>query len=121
MQALRGRGNIYPTHSCFTSALYGGEWSASRPGTALPPGKGPQVPTGLETGCASELIWSRRLEEKSFVSAGDQTPVVQSVIRHYTDANLRGQFLSANFQIQWLTLLLRIRDASGSNLGDRLS
>jgi hypothetical protein len=120
MQALRGRGNIYPTHSCLTSALDGGEWSASRPGSALPPGKGTPVPIGLETGCASELIWSRRLEEKSFASAGDP-PVVQSVIRHYTDANLRGQSLSATFPIQWLTLLLRIRDASGSNLGDRLS
>jgi hypothetical protein len=30
----------------FTSALDGGEWSASRPGHALPPGKEPLVPIG---------------------------------------------------------------------------
>jgi hypothetical protein len=29
-----------------------GEWSASRPSSALPPGKGPPVPTGQEAGWA---------------------------------------------------------------------
>jgi hypothetical protein len=33
-----------------------GEWSASRPGRALPPGKGPTVPTGKEAGWAQS--WS---------------------------------------------------------------
>jgi hypothetical protein len=37
-----GGGGI--TYSFLTSALEGGEWSASRPGRALPPGKGPPVP-----------------------------------------------------------------------------
>jgi hypothetical protein len=36
----------YSSYSYLTSALDGGEWSASRPGRALPPGKGPPVPTG---------------------------------------------------------------------------
>jgi hypothetical protein len=33
-------------YSYLTSALDGGEWSASRPGRALPPGKEPPVPIG---------------------------------------------------------------------------
>jgi hypothetical protein len=38
-----------------------GEWSASRPGRALPPGKGPPVPIGQETGWAPEPVWKQRL------------------------------------------------------------
>jgi hypothetical protein len=33
----------YSSYLFLTSALYGGEWSASRPGLALAPGKGPTV------------------------------------------------------------------------------
>jgi hypothetical protein len=40
----------YSTYSFLTSALDGGEWSASRPGRALPPGKGPPVLFGQEAG-----------------------------------------------------------------------
>jgi hypothetical protein len=32
---------MYSSYSFTTSVLYGGEWSASRPGRALPPGRGP--------------------------------------------------------------------------------
>jgi hypothetical protein len=46
---------------------------------------GPPVPIVQEAGCASELVWTQRLEEKYFASAGDRTPAFQSVIRHYTD------------------------------------
>jgi hypothetical protein len=42
------------------------EWSASRTGRALPPGKGPAVPIGQEAGWAPEPVWTQRLEEKSF-------------------------------------------------------
>jgi hypothetical protein len=35
----------YSSYSFLTSALEGGEWSASRSGRALPPGKEPPVPT----------------------------------------------------------------------------
>jgi hypothetical protein len=72
------------SYSFFTSALDGGEWSASRKGCALAPGKDPSVPTVYEAGWASDLVWTQRLEEKSFASAGDRNPVVQSVFRHYT-------------------------------------
>jgi hypothetical protein len=75
----------YSTYSFLTSALDGGEWSASRPARALPPGKGPSVPIVQKTGWAPEPVWTQRLEEKSSVSIGDRIPVVQSVVRHYSD------------------------------------
>jgi hypothetical protein len=50
--------------SFLTSALDGGEWSASRPGRVLPLPKGPPVPTGKEAGRAPEPVWIYRLEEK---------------------------------------------------------
>jgi hypothetical protein len=40
----------YSSYSVLTSALDRGEWSASRPGRALPPDKGPQVPIVEEIG-----------------------------------------------------------------------
>jgi hypothetical protein len=46
----------------------------------------PRFTTGeQEAGWASELISAQRLEEKSFASARDRTPVVQSVVIHYND------------------------------------
>jgi hypothetical protein len=68
----------YSSYSFTTSALDGGEWSASRPGRALPPGKGPPVPIAQEAGWAPEPVWTQRLEEKSFAPAGDRTPIARS-------------------------------------------
>jgi hypothetical protein len=48
------------------------------PAALLPPVKGPPVPIVQEAG------WAPELEEKSFAPAGDRTPIVQSVVRHYT-------------------------------------
>jgi hypothetical protein len=48
----------YSSHSFSTSALDGGEWSASRPGRPLAPGKGPPVPTVQETGWTPEPVWT---------------------------------------------------------------
>jgi hypothetical protein len=76
---------IYSTYSFLTSALDGGECSASRPGRALSPGKEPPSPIVQKAGRASELVWTQRVEEKSFPSAGDRKLVVQSVVTHYTD------------------------------------
>jgi hypothetical protein len=73
------------SYSYVTSVVDGGEWSASRPGCALPPGKGPPVPIGQEAGWAPELVWTQRLEENSSASVRDQTPVIQSVVSHCTD------------------------------------
>jgi hypothetical protein len=73
-------GEEYSPYSYLTSALDGGEWSASRPGRALPP-----VPIGQEAGWAPEPVWTQRLEGKPSASVGDRTSVVQSVVSHYTD------------------------------------
>jgi hypothetical protein len=53
----------YSSYSFMTSALDGGEWSASRSGRALPPGKGPPVPIGQEAGWAPEPVWTQRLDK----------------------------------------------------------
>jgi hypothetical protein len=74
----QGRERMYSSYSFTTSALDGGEWSASRPGRALAPEKGPPVPIVQETRWVSEPVWTQRLEEKSFVSAGDRTPIARS-------------------------------------------
>jgi hypothetical protein len=49
---------------------------------------------GWEAGWTSELVWTQRLEEKSFAFAGDQTPVNQSVVRRYTDWASKGRMSS---------------------------
>jgi hypothetical protein len=51
---------IYSSHLILTSALDAGEWSESRPGHALPPGKGPPVPIVQEAGWAPEPVWTQR-------------------------------------------------------------
>jgi hypothetical protein len=52
------------------------------PAALLPPGKGPPVPIIQEAGLAPRA--GLDTEEKSFDPAGDRTPVVQPVVRHYT-------------------------------------
>jgi hypothetical protein len=42
------------------------------------PGKDPTVPIVQEAGWASELVWTQRLEEKSFAPAEDRTPIARS-------------------------------------------
>jgi hypothetical protein len=68
----------YSSYSFSTSALDGGEWSASRPGRALLPGKGPPVPNVQEAGWAPEPVWTQRSEEKSFATAGDRISIARS-------------------------------------------
>jgi hypothetical protein len=68
----------YSSYSFSTSAIDVGEWSASRPGHALPPGKGPPIPIVQEAGWAPEPVWAQRLEEKSSAPAGDRTPNARS-------------------------------------------
>jgi hypothetical protein len=45
----------------------------------------PLVPTGYKARWASELVWAQMLEKKILCLCRDQTLVVQSVIKHYTD------------------------------------
>jgi hypothetical protein len=77
-------GEKYRSYSLLTSVIE--VWFASRSGRALPLGKDPRthwiggwvdLTTGLDT----------KPEEKSFASCGYRTPVVQSVVRHYSDAS----------------------------------
>jgi hypothetical protein len=78
----------YSSYSFSTSALDGYEWSVSRPGRSLPPGKGPPVPVVQEAGWAPEPVWTQTLEEKSFrLCRGSNLDrsVVHPVARHYTD------------------------------------
>jgi hypothetical protein len=64
------------------------------PAALYPRGKDSPVPIGQEAGWAPEPVWTQRLEEKSSASVGDRTPVVQSVVRHYTDWGLAWQQIS---------------------------
>jgi hypothetical protein len=67
----------YSSYSFSTSALDGGEWSASCPGHALAPRKGPPVSIAQDTGWVPELVWTQRLEDK-FASTGDRTSIAWS-------------------------------------------
>jgi hypothetical protein len=70
----------YSSYSFLTLALNGGEWAASRPSHALPLGKDTWHQLNRRLG--GPQSWSgQTLEEKS--SAGDQTPLIQSVVTHY--------------------------------------
>jgi hypothetical protein len=45
----------------------------------------PIVPIVQGAGWAPEPVWAQRLEERCFASAGDRTPIVQSVVTHYNE------------------------------------
>jgi hypothetical protein len=60
MEALGGE-RRYSSYSFSTSALDGDEWSASRPGRALPHGKGPPDLIVQEAGWAPEPVWTQKL------------------------------------------------------------
>jgi hypothetical protein len=76
----------YSSYSFLTSALDGGEWSASR---TLPPGKEPPVPithwigvwvgprAGLDAGARRKILCPCR-------GSNLDRPIVQPVVRHYT-------------------------------------
>jgi hypothetical protein len=60
----------YSSYSYLTSVLDVGEWSVSRPGRALPPGKEPPVPIEQEAEWAPEPVWTQRLEENPLHLSG---------------------------------------------------
>jgi hypothetical protein len=78
---------MYSSYSFFTLALGGGEWSKSCPGRALPLGKEPLLPIGLEAGWASELVWTQARVKVLYLCwrSNPSHVVIQSVVRHYTD------------------------------------
>jgi hypothetical protein len=67
-----------------TSALDGGQWSASRP-AALAPRREAPVPIGMEAGWAPDPVWTLWSREESLIPAGNQTPPVQPLARRHTD------------------------------------
>jgi hypothetical protein len=67
----------YNSYSFLTSALDGGEWSASRPGRSLPPEKDLRYPLYRKLG-GPQSRPGQRLEEKSFAPAGDRTSIALS-------------------------------------------
>jgi hypothetical protein len=80
MEAQGGE-RMYSSHSFMTSALDEGEWSASRPGRALCPGKGPPYPLNRRLGGPQSRSGHRGYRKNPLPVPG---PVVQSVARHYT-------------------------------------
>jgi hypothetical protein len=55
------------------------------PAALYPRGKDNPVPIVQGAGWAPESVWTQRLEEKYSVPVGDRTPIIQPVVRHYTD------------------------------------
>jgi hypothetical protein len=69
IEALGG-GEEYISYLFTTFALDGGEWSVSRLGCTLLPGKDPQYPLDRRLG-GPKNWFGHRLEENSFASGGD--------------------------------------------------
>jgi hypothetical protein len=67
----------YSCYSFSTSALDGGELSASRFGRTSPPGKGPPVLLVQEAGWALEPVWTQRLRKNPFASSRDRTSIAR--------------------------------------------
>jgi hypothetical protein len=70
-------------HIFFTSALVGGEWSASRPGRFTPEERIPPYPLDRVGGPQSRS--GRYREEKNLALAGNRNQAAQPVTRRYTD------------------------------------
>jgi hypothetical protein len=76
----------YSSYSFTTSALDGGDWSASRPGRSLPPGKGPRYPFDRRLGGPQSRSEHRGRRKNPLLLPGiePRSTVVQLVFRHYT-------------------------------------
>jgi hypothetical protein len=88
LMEAQGEEKVYNFYSFTTSALEVGEWSASRPGRTLPPGKGPLDTHWTGGWMGPEPVWTKSLEEKSSCLCPGwnlDRSVVQSVARHCTD------------------------------------
>jgi hypothetical protein len=72
---------------------------SATPHSLFTPGKVLRLPIGKEAGW-DQLIWTQRLEEKFFASAGDRTLVVQSAVRHYTDWDTPGDVSTLSSSLQ---------------------
>jgi hypothetical protein len=68
----------YSSYSFSTSALDEGEWSASRPGRALAPEKGPPVPIVQGLGGPQSGSGDEDTGKNPFASAGDRNTTVKA-------------------------------------------
>jgi hypothetical protein len=75
------------SYSFLSWALDGGEWSASHPGRALPRGKDHRYPLYRRLGGPQSRSGHMLLEKSFCLCRGSNLdlPVVQYVLRHYTD------------------------------------
>jgi hypothetical protein len=62
----------YSYFSVLTSALDWGRMVSVTPRPRFTPGERTSVPSVQEAGWASKLVWTQRLEEKSFPSGGNR-------------------------------------------------
>jgi hypothetical protein len=72
----RQGGEEYSSYSFLTSTLYGGEWSVSRPGRALPPEKDLLCPLDRRPGGLQSWSGYRSYRKKSLASAWNRTTVM---------------------------------------------
>jgi hypothetical protein len=113
----------YSSYSFSTSALDGGEWSASRPGRALAPEKGPPVPIIQEAGWAPEPVWTQRLEKQYFSLCRRSNPdrPVKPVARHYTNcATWLKLFTHCLLCLKTVTRRIRVHRTQGNEGGERI-
>jgi hypothetical protein len=87
-----------------TSALVGGEWSASRPGRLTPPGKERAVPIGWEAGWTSDPVWTTWRGEKScfYWDSNFEPSAVQPVTSRYTDCATPAAYPQRHFILKIL-------------------
>jgi hypothetical protein len=78
-----GGGRGYSS-SFFTSALDGVSGQHHAPAALYPRGKDPGTHC-IGGWVGSRAVWTLDLEEKSSGPVGDRTPIVQPIVRHYTD------------------------------------
>jgi hypothetical protein len=107
----------YSSYSFSTSAVDESEWSALRPGRALPPRKGPPVPLMQEAWWAPEPVWTQRLQDKYFRFCRGTNlgrPFFQPIARHYTDWATPAHFVrcpTTYFPSSTLTIYKVIQEA----------
>jgi hypothetical protein len=84
---MYGSGGIAP--SFLTSALDGGQWSASHPGR-FTPGEGAPAIHCVGDWMGPEPGWTLWTRERSLTPAGNKTLAVQPVAHRYTDRTRSG-------------------------------
>jgi hypothetical protein len=109
----------YSSYSFLTSSLGGGEWSASRPGLALPRRKDCSggwvgLRADLDTEVRGKILCS-------CLRSNPDRPVVQSVVRHYTDWATLAPMYSLYIHIREICRFLCCNDYCACHLDPRFA